>query len=507
MATSLAPTTDPLLADGLVQSLRPDTAQPAYLRMLARSKVCRDLMIGLEAIRAGGADYLPRFPKEDDDSYAVRQNLAALSNGFARAVYASVGLLLQTPPAIGDDMPSPLVALAENIDLAGTHLDVFAWNLFLWAIVDGRAGILVDYPRVENPQAVSADDERRRGLRPYWVLVQSPDIFLVLHEPIHGARTLTLLIIREQVRRRYGPYGVAPVSRFRVYSRETTGVTYEIWETQPGAVAGTLTQTVPPMPMRNVSEIPFALFSAGHEVAPGEIKPPLLDLAELTIEHHQIKTDIRHLEMLACVPTLVRKGYQAPVGEDGKPNPAGVTLGPRSVQDIPADGSLEWMTPNITVLDPAMKSLANNENAQGAAGLAFLSPDNRARETAEAKRIDAAAQNATLAVIGRRGQDALEMAFGFTAAFMNTTAGSVSISTDFENTILDAATMTAYGTLAANGKLSLETLLDMLEKGKRLPDGFNVEEEKRRILSEGAMPDPTPPVPPVVPPATGDAAA
>jgi hypothetical protein len=143
-----------------------------------------------------------------------------------------------------------------------------------------------------------------------------------------------------------------------------------------------------------------------------------------------------------------------------------------------------------------MKQLQQNEAAQGAMGLAFLTPDTRAAETAEAKRIDATAENATLSSMGRRASDPLEEAFGFSAEFMSSPrrqvkAGSVTIHTDFEETVMDPQTMQAFGALARDGKLSIETLLAALVKGKRLPEGFNINDELKRILTENAL-TPTP---------------
>src|SRR6185436_2923447 len=87
-----------------------------------------------------------------------------------------------------------------------------------------------------------------------------------------------------------------------------------------------------------------------------------------------------------------------------------IITGPKGTIEAPfvagmPEKPVYWLSPDISVLEPAMKSLQNNEAAQGAAGLSFLAPETRAAETAVAKRIDASAQNATLATVGRRGQD------------------------------------------------------------------------------------------------------
>jgi hypothetical protein len=429
-------------------------------------------------------------------------------------VIACVGLLTQTEPTLGEDMPKALKDLAEDIDRAGTAFPVFVWFFLFWAIVDGRVGILVDYPKVANPEQIDASTEKRLGLRPYWTLVQSPDIFLPLYEIINGIKTLTLLILRETVQRRVGRYGVGEVTRFRIYAREQAeptpavpnppiAITSEIWESPPND-PNSIRPLQAPTELRNVTKIPFAYFVAGTEILRGEPTPPLLSLAELVIEHHQLKTDIRHLIALACVPTLKRKGYQVRYDLDGKEIRDPVILGPRAVIDVPKDGDVEWLTPEVDVLDPAMKQLQQNEAAQGAMGLQFLTPDTRAAETAEAKRLDATAENATLASIGRRAADPLEEAWGFTAEFSSrpgapVKAGSVTIHTDFEETVMDPQTMQAFGALARDGKLSLETLLGALIKGKRLPEGFDINAEIRRIMTENVPPTVDPSTDPTAP--------
>lgn len=495
MGTALLPIDSPPGSNATISTTtgetdRPDRVPAVYQRMQARWLKCRALMRGTEGVRELEEVALPRFEQESDDSYRFRLNLVAAANGFNRVVMAGIGMILQAPPKLGDDMPPRLAELWENIDAAGTHGDVFTRDLFLSAMVDGHVGILVDYPKVENPDATSLDDEQRLGLRPFWVRFDASDILLMLYETVNSVRTLTLLILREVVQRKRGLFGTETVTRYRIYSREGASVQYQVWEQKEGDSEPR--SMGDPAPMRNVTAIPFAFFAAGRKVSPVETVPPLLDLADLNLEHFAIKTDIRNLETLACVPTPVRVG--AVKDADGNYPP--LIFGPRRTIEAPELEGVQkpvyWLTPDVTVLDPAMKTLANNEAAQGAAGLAFLTPETRAAETAEAKRIDSAAQNATLVSVARNGQDALETAFDFTGQYVRLEAGSVTLNTDFEGVGLDAQMVTALGTLAANGKLSIETLLALLEKGKILAEGFDVQAEVRRILTENALPEPTP---------------
>lgn len=523
--TTTRSTTDvlaPAITDNTSAST-PDTRSPAYLRMEPRWRRCRTLMAETDGVRDAGEEIIPKLEGEEDDDYEARTQVCALTNAFKRTVKAMAGLVLQKRPVLGDDMPAVLKTLAENINASGSHLAAFVWQLVIDALVDGHAGILVDYQRLDaqsvdtsrasaaaeaalkNGGELDASDEPALGLRPYWVKFKAADIFLAMYKTVNGQRTLVLLVLREISEELSNPngFGVQAVVRYRVYRRVGQTVTCEVWKSiqaQTPAIEHTA------ITLKNVTAIPFAWavsgdVIAGDVMAPSETAPPLLNLADLNIEHHNVRTDKRHLERLACIPTIKRKGYVAPI-VDGEPDPAPVLLGPKQVNDIPLEGDIEWFSPDVTVLEPITNSIADLKADMGAAGLAFLAPETRAAETAEAKRIDSAAQNASLATFASNLQDALELAFQFTAQFLKTTAGKVTVNTDFEGTVLDSSMVSALGTLAANGNLSIDTLLETLERGRVLPEGFNREQELAKIMKQNTLPPEPQPVPTDV--ATGD---
>lgn len=466
----------------------PAIPHPAYLRMEPRWTKCRALMAGTEAIRDGGEDYLPRFESESDDSYSVRVQLAALYNGFARVVKASVGMLLQQEPVLGKDMPQPLVDLWENVDGAGTHGAVFTAQLVENGIIDGHDGIFVDYLNPDAAQLdrsrasaaatvgspLSADDEARLGLRPYWILVKADDVIKQLYQTIDGRRTLILLVIRENIDERVGQFGVVGRTRYRVYTNERGAITYQLWTVPIGNVRPVLTEG--PRPMRNMTRIPWSPLRTGQRLSEVETRPPLMDLADLNLQHHQVQTNLLNLEQLACVPTQVRIG--APVDENGNYPP--ITLGPRSTIEAPYQQGVTtpvyWHSPNVTVLEPARKTLEATEAAMGAMGLSFLAPQTRATETAQAKRIDATAQNASIATVGRATQDCLELAFQFTGEYVGVKAGSVSVNKEFENLVIEPQVMMAYVAAVKDAGFPPRLLVDAWKAGGRLPDDVDVDQ-------------------------------
>lgn len=502
----------------------PNVTTAAYERSLKRWRKCRDLMKGLEAIRAGGTLYLPAHPNEGTVRYEVRRNIAGLFNAYKRTVLTAVGVLTQQEPALSEDMPQKLVDWWEDADFNGTHGTVLTKKLITAAIVDGYAGILTEYPRpddkrldfskaslaariaVQEGKDLDEADEEALGLRPYFILVKADEVLMAVYESVNGKKTLVQLILRNTVSQRQGRFGLKTVTQYRVYEtqRASETVTYELWQ---GDAAGKPARTEGPTIMRNIKEIPWSPMPVGEEVSPGEFIPPLLDLADLNIEHHNIKTNILSLESLACVPTPVRIGARK--NEDGE-YPT-LVLGPSNTIEAPATPGVNtpiyWLSPDISVLEPARKSLESCVEEMGAMGVNFLVPQPRQPETATAHELDANAENASTSTVGRAAQDCLELAFMHAAAYIKVTAGSVKINKDFENARLTPEEMTAWATVCAQTGFPIRLLLAAFQEGGRISEDedldalememmMNVEaqNEAKRLAAEANKPtDPNAP--------------
>jgi hypothetical protein len=350
---------------------RPDVPDAVYSRRQAAWKMCRDLMEGTPAIQAE-ADYLPRYALESDAGYEVRQKLVAVFPGFARTVSACAGMLLQDEPVLGDDMPEALVNLWENIDNRGTHGRVFVWNLVIEKLITGRCGILSEHPRVESPAKRSLDDDQRLGLRPYFVLVSAEDIIKARYQTVNGSQRLVLFIYRSVSEEDDGKFGSVSVTRYRVYRQVGETVTVEVWR-KPRDGEGTPTQEGTTATLSGPKRIPFRPFGQL------DAAPPLIHLAYLNLMHWRVQTETLNIQGTACVPTPVRIGYVAPI-VDGKPTPEPLLLGTHNTIDIPGGlgNDVKFLSPDVSVLEPANNTLDSFKTDMGAAGLAFLAPDKRA---------------------------------------------------------------------------------------------------------------------------------
>lgn len=486
----------------------PSIPSAAYRRMEPRWIKCRACMLGTEAIRAGGTDFVPQYADEDDDRYEVRKNLAAFYNGFARTVLASVGMLLEEEPALGADMPQELVDLSENIDAAGTHLTVFARRLAAAGIIDSYAGVLVEHSRAGGPgvdmskaseaatvavttgTAIDASDEKSLELRPYFLLFKADDIFKKFYETVNGVRTLVLLILREVVMVRVGQFGTKTQTQYRVYTNERGVIKYQLWVSPNlgGESPGRPTLTEGPTVITNQTEIPWSPFVAGEEIAQDEYKPPLSDLADLNIQYHNSLTNNLSLQALAMVPTPVRIGATP----DAEGNYPPVVFGPGNTIEAPvtegAHQPVYWLSPDVSVLVPGENTLVTTKADMGAVGSAFLSPESRVRETAAAKRIDSAAQRATLATVARSLKDCLERAYDLMAKYRNLKGGSVTLNNDFTGEGVDPAYLAVLVTAYQDNVLTLEELRTVIQTGQ-LPEDFDPEDTTKLIALEIAKQD------------------
>jgi hypothetical protein len=499
-----------------LESEVPNIETPAYLRSVPRWRKVRDVYQGSEAIRAAGETYLPKFAGETSTLYEARRTIAGLFNGFARTVLAAVGLLCDPEPVLGDDMPQSLKDMWENIDGGGTHGAVLTRHLATAGLLDGFAGLFTDYPRANDPRIdrskaslaatvaletgseLDAADVQALGLRPYFVIMKADEV-LPVYETVNGKRTLVLFIRRESQQERKGRFGLETVTRYRVYERLPNGtVTYERWSAKEGG--GTPTKDEGPTTMRNITGIPWSPLVAGEKIGENEYKPTFLDLADLTITHHRIATGILSLEEQACVPTMVCVG-RTPNDDGTYPD---MPVGPGNVIDVPVTDGMPavpvyFVSPDVDVLEPAMKSLENGKAEMGAMGATFLAPEPRAQETATAHRMDAAAERATIGSVSRALKDCLESAFGFAGQFTQQKAGSVTVNTDFVGEGIDPVMATTMVSAFQAGLFTIEELRHFLHTGQ-LPETFKAD-DTRAVLAQFAPPPASEDKPPIPEPA------
>lgn len=462
-----------------------DVATPskAHQEMEAKLRLPRALMGGTRKMREKGELYLPREEAESVESYKRRLGRSKLFNGFRKTVRDMTGKVFAKPIVLGDDMPEVVKTWCENIDLAGRNLQSFAWDVFWDGMVAGVSYILVDMPQaIEN---ATLADERRLGMRPYFVHVTAENLIGWKSETIGGVETLTQVRIKECVTVADGEWHEKEVEQIRVLEPGR----WQIWRQMGDKNEWALFEEG----KTSLKKIPLAPFYArrtGFMTA----DPPLEDLADINLQHWQSESDQRNILHVARVPILFGKGFpdDAPALQIG----AGVMTRASVVE-----ADLKWVEHSGDSINSGREDLKDLELQMQQMGMELLIPK-PGEQTATGKAIDAAAMHAPLQAMAASLQDALELAFAFAGEYAGLGpdgAGSVTVNTDFGIAYRDAGDLTALIQMRNAGDITRERLLMEMQRRGVLADDLVIEDELDELENEApalgmiAPPPQTPP--------------
>jgi hypothetical protein len=464
---------------------RADYACPAYQEMVHRWKLVEDVRAGTMRFRAERETYLPKFEAEEEVDWNARVNMTFAEDHYALTVVDHVGLVFQEPVELSDDVPPQIVALAEDIDGEGNHLDVFAATALDSAIHLGHAVLLTDFPVTDAVRNLR--DARDAKVRPYVTLYSADDVLSWRTETVGGVAVLVQLMLREHATEAGGEFGVKDIERFREFRQavtydETTKrarslgpVTWrEFLRPEPGAppvevATGTL---------KGPKRIPVRVVYGGEKLGALHTRPHLFGLALLNVEEAQVQSDYASVMHKCNVPTPIFIGRQKP------PTGTAETIKMGQGIDVPVGGDAKMLEPSGTALGATRQRLEDIRAAMARQGA--TSGEALKNMTAREAAIQEKQRNAKLARAARSLQDALEGVFQDIAAFLKLpSGGSAMVNMDFSSQRLDPAYLQVLLNAYAKGALPLDAFMRALQTGK-LPDDFAAEEAALRLIAESA---------------------
>lgn len=431
-------------------------------------------MGGTDAMRAAGAKYLPRFMAETAVNHLARINRSVLFNATKKTVIDMTGRVFAKPIVLGKDVPEQLVKIAENVDNAGRHLNVFARDAFFDGLQTGIGFIFVEMPKALQPgQGTGRDGEVTKAdeatHRPYLTYFAVEDLIGWKSGVVDGALVLTQARLRERVVVADGPFATKVVSQIRVLSRGG-------WETWREAIDGPDkgkwvrfdegTTSIDYIPL-----VPVYLNRTGFFTG----APPLKDLADLNVAHWQSASDQRNILTVARVPILFATGVSA---ED----PA-LEIGASSmVRASNPEATMQYVEHTGAAIGAGERDLHSLVMQMQAMGLQLLIED-QAGQTATGELRDNSKENSSLSAMVSGLQDALEAAFGVMADYLSLgrdAGGSLEVNHDFGLTgrLGDIQYLT-QAVLAE--KIDNETYIDELKRRGALSDAVDTEVVLHRL--------------------------
>jgi hypothetical protein len=284
----------------------------------------QDLLDGQDAVKAKTTTYLPKDYGEDEDGYKNRLALALFFEDYRDCTVGLTGLAFRKPPVLNSDVPDEIKGLeevkdangkvtqearkgfAENIDNAGTCLNVFLQRVFQDGFF-GHTFIVVDMPMADG-SVQTAQDEIARGARSYWVQRRAIDTPNWRWAVINGRIVPTQASFIECTKEPSGLFGEIEVTRFRVYRLNELGeAEWQLWEqqsaddkTQIVMIASDTIRTKKGVAMRR---LPIAVHYGEYEGF-WKSRPPLKTIADISKAYYQKYADLTWIEHNICAVTL-----------------------------------------------------------------------------------------------------------------------------------------------------------------------------------------------------------
>ena len=429
---------------------RADFKCKARQDMMPDLELVRDVERGTPAIRAGRTKYLPKWPGERTSGYNQRLAHSSFFNAYRKIRNGIVGMVCKTNPILGDDIPPEIKTHLENIDLAGTHIDVFVKELLQKAL-EGHVFVFVDMEK-PLPPGSTAYQAQKSGRRPYWNMYTKDLAFNWLSDRINGEEVLTQITFEEHAPVKAGRYGEKVACQYRTLWLPVLLVDEQGYPTLYGPMQWELkrknpkdnTEQVIDKGTTKLDRLPVVVVytnKRGFLIS----DPYLIEIAYLNLEHYK-KWSYLDTQEKALVPILVHKEVDPPnngrVPKDNNP-PVNETrqIGPNVVFKLTGENDeLKWESHDSKGVDSARQSLIDIEQRISALSLSIIAPKDKVAVTATDKLLDQGERISELGTMARALQDGIESLLGIHARMIgkadkNGDGGSITIVVDDSPTV------------------------------------------------------------------------
>ena len=423
--------------------------------------------------------YLPAEPKEPVDAYNNRLMASAfLWEDKYRQVVDEYAALLSNIHTT-DDIPTTLSNRLENIDQCGTALDSFVQSLNLSAEKFGGVFVLVDYAGIAT--AESAADEIGVNRSPYLIKYDPLDVLSWRFVVGNGRPKLSQVVIRQIAIKPVEGFGDEDVEQYRVLK---PGVS-ELWEittSDDGTETAVMIEEniVSDRSGSPLTEIPLAYYSA--TAASGGMycsEPVLFGLAKLNVHLWQVESD-RHNVMHKCnLPTAVIEDEEQ-MDASGNPVKHSLVLGPNHFVSVSKGGSAYFMEPAGTALSATKEKVMEIKESMERIGLGFLL--GTASATATQSLIQATGTQASIKGMARQLNSALSEIKRLWCLFtLEEDTGHLTVDDSLIQAALNAEMARFIVELMDGGKLSYETGMSELQRGKAISEDIDIAEEAKKL--------------------------
>lgn len=448
--------------------------RPELIRLLPQLEQAYDCWTLLNADGLGAAKkkYLHREPAEPSQAYKSRLERSTYSPIFRDSIRSYAGLLSRFQMV---DAPPSLDSKANNVDLQGSSIQSFLTIVDELALRDGGSYVMVDM--MPESGANNFFDQQNDGRHPYFISVRRCDVINWQVSYSRGVESVERATIR-QLRSVPDPENIFGSKIEPIYYVLTPGKveTYHLVKSDANRYENKKVDEV----STSLPIIPLVWYGATTtRFAQGDL--PMDGLADLSIQHFQMRSDLGELLHKCAMPVPVRKG--APIGPDGRPAP--LILGPNTAVDLPAEGGdFAFAEPSGKSLQRHQEEIKHVEELMDRSSLNFLYGANVKTATEASLRASQVASSVSALTRNKTSM------FGILVRLWAWYAGEQSSITDESGLSMNdslitkplgASEMAQLVNLYTNDLLSKRTVLEELQRGGVLDPDLVIDKEIERI--------------------------
>ena len=461
----------------------------------ARGELPKNLLGGTVAMQKAGKKYINKTPGESESVWQERVDAAVLLNIYKRTVSMLVGQVFsrEASLAMSEDvaLPELFSAMAEDVDLQGNSLSVWAARFFEDSMNCGGGVLLVDFPQIATRTAQdgsfeyqdvegvwrkkTAQADAENGWRPYFVHISQRDLLGWRFKSVNGRRVLAQLRFVERVTESVGDWDVQDKSVEQVRVLEPGK--WEVWrkKAQEGGREEWVLDTSGTTSLKAIPAVPLLLGEKCGEMC---AYPALEDMAHLNRRHWQSTVD--QYDLIAWMRRPVWLGVALQTEDGLVPH-----WGPGTILNSPTVGAaLQSVSVAPEAVAKGQEDLDKLETQMSMFGMRLLMPRN-GQVTATQNTLESAENDSTLKRWAMSLKDCLEQALMFAAQWMNVEGSQVpsaTVNTEFH--LLDGMTVAEIKEAVTLGIVSKRMAFDELKRRGLVPDDADWAETQAEMENE-----------------------
>ena len=488
------------------------TVHPDLTATCDQRERCRDLTAGSDAVKGAGTKYLPRPAGMDDADYDFYKERAQYYNALARTTTALAGAVLRQPANV--EVPESMRQQLDDVTLRDEPFDAIAQRVVTELLSVGRHAMFVEMPAAQEAAAPGVPTEGKLGTRPYWVTIPAERVINWRTDRVGSdPEQLVLVVYKEDARKDPNdPYSHETEEQYRELALVEGKYQTRTWAKNKGQTDSIAEYTASPwvIPTRRGAPLTFIPFTfVGTDgVTPDVTRPPLVDLADLSVGHYRNSADLEHGLFYTAIPTF----YASGVSGEGQLRVGGSVVW--RLGDAGKAGVVEVTGAGLKEIREAMGAKERQMATLGARMLEDAHASGAA--TATEVLLTHSGESASLRTIAGAASAALTRMLRWHVWWFTGTGdltalnGKVRADLPREFFQVKASPEEIKAAILAiqAGEISYDTFYSILEKGGWAREGVTAEDEKKAIKAELPPPvdDPNadPNADPNQPPKPGD---